>query len=132
MADPGNGKHRQAQISISTINIFCLFCNKQKQFQHIYLERDLRNCNLPLFDLRVFIILRFLEPPGEENKVLLEDTFWGEENRAPGKRNTVKDYSFSGEENRAPFTGELGNDLSVFVLIGLSFPIRILIGEYIT
>jgi hypothetical protein len=68
VADPENGKHQQAQINISTINNFCLFCNKQKQFQYNYLERDLRNCNLHLFDLRVFITLRFLEPPGEETR----------------------------------------------------------------
>jgi hypothetical protein len=96
------------------------------------LERDLRNCNLPLFDLRVFSILRFLEPPGEENKVLLDDTFTGDAYRAPGKRNTVKDDLSSGEENRAPFTGELDNDVSGVILIGLSFPLGILNGEYIT
>ena len=81
----------------------------------------MRDCNLPLFDLRVLITLRFLEPPGEENKVLLVNPFTGE-------RNTVIDDSFTCDASDDSFSGEF----PVIILIGLSFPFEILNGEYIT
>ena len=69
----------------------------------------MRDCGLPLFDLRVLITLRFLEPP-----------FLGEGNKAP---NTVIEDSFSGESSK---------DVPVIILIGLRFQNGILNGEYIT